>query len=99
MATTTRASARAGTNGDPPEWERGAATARARRQMVGRALTEALTERDETGSKETLAMRLSEVQTALRSGDPIALRAAVFEMTVTNAQWLVALDLRRGRAA
>lgn len=76
------------------EWAVGATAARDARQVVSGQLTEALVERDETGSRDLFTDRLKQVLEADRMGDPMAMRAAVFELTVSGAAWLVSIDLR-----
>lgn len=80
-----------------PEWKEGAKTARARRKQVAAQISDALQERDETGSRAVLARRLQELVSADREPDPIALRGAVFEVAISAGQWIVELDLERQR--
>jgi hypothetical protein len=80
-----------------PEWKEGARTARARRNLVGTQIADALKERDETGSRAVVAKRLNEFVESDRHGDVIASRAAAFELSVAVGQLVVELDLERAR--
>lgn len=74
-------------------WRNGAARAEVARQTVAEQLSIAVTEREETGSADVFTQRLRAVSEARQRGDPFVLRAALFEMNVAGAQWLVDVDL------
>lgn len=85
---------RAATSEEREAWENGSQRAQAARDIIAEQLMIAVTEREETGSADVFAQRLRGVSEARQRGDEMVLRAAVFEMTVAAAQWLVDIDLR-----
>jgi hypothetical protein len=83
---------------EPEEWARGTEEAADARTNVAEQFTELLADLDRPGSRAHTAARLTLVAEAERSGDPVALRAAVMELSVAAGSWVLALDLaRRGR--
>ena len=77
----------------PREWIEGAEEAADARLNVAEQVWDLLLDRQMTGSEETLGLRLREMLLARRSGDAVALRAAVLEVSVSAAAYAVQLDL------
>jgi hypothetical protein len=63
--------------------------------VVAEQLTASITERGMTGGRDYVAQRLRGALEAERCGDPEVERAAVMELAIAVAGWVVALDLRR----
>lgn len=80
---------------EPQEWTEGQARARAARARVAGQLAALVLERDATGSRDAFALRLTQLAAAQRDGDAEAVRAAVMEVSISAAQWVVSLDLRQ----
>lgn len=79
---------------EPKEWQEGELKARHARAVVAGQVAAAILERDATGSQDSFALRLTQLAAAKRAGEPEAIRAAVMEVTLAGAAWVVDLDLR-----
>lgn len=78
---------------DPEEFRVGTKEARAVRESVAEQLTEMITSMDLTGSKGYLVRRLKELAAAEKSGDPMALNAAVMELGAAAGAWATQIQL------
>lgn len=80
---------------EPQDWLAGQAAAREARAAVGQQLAALLVERDMTGDKKLLVRRLRQLASVEAERDQATLRAAVMEVCVAAAAWVVSLDLRQ----
>lgn len=77
------------------EHTKGTKKARDARKNVAKQLAVLIEQREITGDRDLLAMRLRQVFEAEEEGDRDALRASVMEVTLAAAGWVVAIDLRQ----
>jgi hypothetical protein len=80
---------------EPISWQQGAEKAREARALVVAQLAESILERSMTGGRDHVARRLREALEAEGVGDHEVERAAVMELAIACAGWVVAIDLRR----
>lgn len=78
---------------DPEEFRLGTEEARAVRENVATQLTSMITEMDMTGSQAYFVRRLRELNEAVKSGDPMALNAAVMEIGAAAGAWASSIQL------
>lgn len=78
---------------EPEEFRVGTKEARAVRASVAEQVTEMITSMDLTGSKGYVVRRLKELAAAEKSGDPMALNAAVMELAAASGAWAAQIQL------
>lgn len=74
---------------DTPETIRAAA-----RGLVADQLATLVREGQAVGSREDFTETIKEIAQAQRSGDPLAVRAAVMSASLSAAQWATSIDLK-----
>ena len=85
---------REATESDPEEIRRITEEARGVRDSVADQLAQMIREMDMTGSRGYLGRRLRELVAAEKSGDPMALNAAVMEVAAAAGAWAADIQLR-----
>lgn len=84
----------AGTVNDIEEWAEATRAAREVRALVAEQLRVQVIDADVMGSAQVTGRRARAVLAAERTGDLLLLRGAVFELAVSAAAWVAAIDAR-----
>lgn len=85
---------REATASDPEEYRAITEEARFVRASVAEQVGQMITDSDMTGSRDYFARRLRELAAAEKSGDPMALNAAVMEVAAAAGAWATAIQLK-----
>lgn len=84
---------------NPTEYQEGAKRAREARSHVATQLAESIEAADLTGSHPFVGKRIHGYALAVKSGDPMAARAALMELATAAGATMAAIDLSLSREA